>query len=206
MSKEFRTDSDSSSIQGLVNRGREGDRKAVEALIQKYRPWLRLMAQKAIRQMYEKKFDASDVVQQTCLEVFNAITRFEWKTESEFHAWLTTILQRNVSNLMRTHSAQRRDLRREFPLEANENEASLLWHEMPDGSSGPASKIIRGEAALRLAEALTHLTEGQRTAVRMRFLEGCKLAEIADYMEITPPSVTRLIDRGIESLRKYLPT
>jgi len=199
------TDSGSNPVQALVKRARDGEREAVEALIQKYRPWLRVVAQRAVRQMFVKKFDASDVVQHTCMEIFNSIARFEWKTEAEFHAWLTKIVQRNVTNFVRTHSAQMRDVRREFQLGSGANVASLEWFEGQDAGNGPGSRIIRGEAALQLAEALSHLTEGQRTAVQMRFLEGCKVSEIAAYMEVKPSSVSRLIARGIEALRKRLP-
>ena len=199
------SDSGSDSLPQLVRHARGGNQEAVEQLLQRYRPWLRVIAQKAVRQMFARKFDASDAVQQTCIEVFNSIARFEWKNETEFHAWLTTILQRNISNLMRKHTAQKRDVRREFPIDAHGKEVSLTWFDGQNGGNGPGSRMIRGEAALGLAEALSHLTEGQRTAVQMRFLEGAKVSEIAEYMEIKPPSVTRLIERGIEALRKHLP-
>ena len=155
--------------------------------------------------MFLSKFDASDAVQQTCLEVFNAIASFRGKNEHEFNAWISTILRRNVQNLMRTHTAQKRDVRREFPLNLQDNEISLQWHIPSDTGTGPESKLIRGEAALVLAESLSWLSDGQRTAVQMRFLEGCKLAEIAEYMEISRPSVARLIERGISELRQHLP-
>lgn len=198
-------ESEDESVGTLVAQAGDGNEAAVESLLKKYRPYLRLVAQKAMRQMFSTKFDASDAVQQTCMEAFNAIGSFRGTNEPEFNAWLTTILQRNVANLMRSHTAQKRDVRREFPLNLNDSEISLQWHTPSDNGSGPESQMIRGEAALMLAESLSHLTEAQRTAVQMRFLEGCKLAEIASYMEITPPSVSRLIERGIDALRKHLP-
>jgi len=199
------TDGTSDTVGTLIDKAGVGNPGAVDALLKKYRPYLRIVAQKAMRQMFQQKFDASDAVQQTCLEAFDAIASFRGKTEDEFNAWLNTILQRNIINLMRSHTAQKRDVRRELPMQFRDSDVSLQWHMPTDTESGPESCMIRGEAALALAEAISNLTDGQRTAVQMRFLEGCKLAEIAAYMEITPPSVARLIERGIDALRTHLP-
>jgi RNA polymerase sigma-70 factor (ECF subfamily) len=59
---------------------------------------------------------------------------------------------------------------------------------------------MHGETVLRLAAALETLPEDQRTAVRLRFLEGRQLAEIADELERTVSSVAGLIHRGVRAL------
>ena len=71
--------------------------------------------------------------------------------------------------------------------------------------SNPASRVIRGEAALLLADALSTLSSPQSTAVQMRYLEGFRLAEIAEYMGIATASAAANIRRVLESLRQQLP-
>lgn len=199
-------DSDSpQTLESLLDRIGHGDERAMELLLRKYRPYLRIIAQRAMRSMFATKFDTSDAIQQTCLEAFNAIASFRGSSEAEFNVWIATILRRNMISLMRNHTAQKRDVRREFPLILDdEEEISLQWYLVDSGSS-PESKMVRGEAALILAESLSKLGASQRIAVQMRFLEGAKLGEIAEYMEIRTPTVAKLIERGIDALRKELP-
>lgn len=196
--------SHTNSVSDLLVHVGQGDRLAMEKLLRKYRPYLRVVAQRATRKMFSPKFDTSDIVQQACLEAYNGMPHFRGRSEAEFNGWITTILNRNMINLIRNHTAQRRDVRREFSLGHGGPEISLQWHEADTGT-GPASRLLKGEAALILAEALTRLTDSQRTAIQMRFLEGMKFADIADQMDIQPSSVARLIARGIENLRKHLP-
>ncbi len=190
----------------LIELARNGQSGAFETLLTRYRPYLRLLADQAIRQLFDRKFDSSDAVQHTCLDAFRAMEQFRGQSEADFHVWITTILHRNLASLMRTHMAQKRDVRREIALVPSlDGESSLNWLMPADSGTGPSSRIVKGEAALLLAEALAKLEDRQRTAVQMRFLEGYKLSEIAAYLEITASSAATLIDRGLATLRKRLP-
>ena len=68
----------------------------------------------------------------------------------------------------------------------------------------PSRLVMNGEAALRFAAALESLPEDQRLAVRMRYLEGLKLAEIAENLQKSPAAVAGLIRRGQLALRDQL--
>jgi RNA polymerase sigma-70 factor (ECF subfamily) len=63
---------------------------------------------------------------------------------------------------------------------------------------------MRGEEAVKLADALDRLPQDQRTAVRLRHLEGWSLAEIAEHLNRTPAAAAGLIKRGMEALRSNL--
>lgn len=191
------------SVGTLLEHIGHGDEEAIDTLLRKYRPYLRVLAQRAMRQMFAHKFDASDAVQQTCLEAFNAISQFRGKSAAEFNGWISTILDRNLKTFMRKHTAQKRDVRRECSLYVD-GEVSVHWY-VPQSESGPATKLVQGEAALILLETLSQLGKDDRAAVEMRFVHGLKLQEIADEMEITPKEVTRRIVRGLAELKKHLP-
>lgn len=199
-------DSTAGTIEALVCRATAGDQSALNQLLKRYRPYLRIVAGKSIRDTFRAKFDPSDAVQQACLDAFHGFESFEGKDGVAFNAWLTTILQRNIANLVREHTAQKRDVRREYPLPMpHYDELSLQWQLPAANGSAPDSRIIRGEAALILADALSRLSERQQMAMELRFIEGQKLAEIAEFMEIKIASVATLIDRGLESMRQILP-
>lgn len=183
---------------------KQGDRQALNRLIHRYRPYLRVLAGQSIRQQFHGRFDGSDAVQQTCMEACHGIEGFRGSEEREFHIWIKRILERNLANLMRDHTAQKRDVRREA-TPGPESHGSLCWIEPAGGGSSPASRVIRGEAAFVLAQAITQLSTSQETAIQMRYIEGFKLAEIAEYMGISTSSAAANIYRGLENLRQHLP-
>jgi RNA polymerase sigma-70 factor (ECF subfamily) len=155
-------------------------------------------------QLCQRREDASDIVQHTLIDAMRGLPEFRGETEVEFEAWAARLLERNILQTIRRHTAAKRDVRREQidwdPL----NSAQLVWHSMATGTS-PESLIFRGEAALDLALALERLPEDQRLAVELRYLGQKHLKTIAEYMGKSTGAVAGLIRRGVERLRAVLP-
>jgi RNA polymerase sigma-70 factor (ECF subfamily) len=193
----------SRELQHLLSESR-ADGEAAARLLDWYRPALRLIAEQMIGPAMRRREDASDIVQQTVAEAYAALAQFNGKTEPEFSAWLKQILRRNVSNLVRDNRAAKRDVRREQYLDAGQGSVSVTWLQPVDQVTPPSQYVIKAEAALNLARAIDELPDGQRTAVRMRHLEGCGIQEIATIMEKSPTAVAGLIRRGLQSLRRSL--
>jgi RNA polymerase sigma-70 factor (ECF subfamily) len=63
---------------------------------------------------------------------------------------------------------------------------------------------MRDEAAASLAEAMLKLPETQSEALRLRYLEGLPLTEIAERLEKSTDAVAGLLKRGLRSLRQDL--
>src|SRR5262249_28046894 len=89
------------------------------------RPYLRLLAQLNLAPSVKPKIDASDIVQQTLLQAYQARTDFRGQTETELRAWLRRILTRNLIHARRDFSRQKRDIAREQAIE-NALEASSV--------------------------------------------------------------------------------
>jgi RNA polymerase sigma-70 factor (ECF subfamily) len=70
--------------------------------------------------------------------------------------------------------------------------------------TSPSQRVIKAEAALNLAHAIDELPDEQRTAVRMRHLEGRGIEEVAASMDKTPAAVAGLVRRGLQTLRERL--
>ena len=56
----------------------QSDEKDRSGFLSQYRAWLRLMAKLQLNERLDRKFDASEIMQQTLLEA--------WKGESQFRA------------------------------------------------------------------------------------------------------------------------
>jgi RNA polymerase sigma-70 factor, ECF subfamily len=135
----------------------------------------------------------------------SAIGKFRGASEGEFESWMLQVLERNILMCVRRNTSAKRDIRREAADAALSDSCQFVWHTIADDGSSPASSIIRGEAALTLAEALERLPEDQRLAVELRYLGHRSVQSIADYMEKSTGTVAGLIRRGVDGLRRILP-
>src|SRR5436190_3762831 len=83
--------------------------------LQRYRTYLLLLARSHDKMGGE---EASDLVQKTMLAAHAQQGEFRGKSPAELAAWLKQILRREVIDAYRHGRRQRRDVRREVPLEA----------------------------------------------------------------------------------------
>jgi RNA polymerase sigma-70 factor (ECF subfamily) len=169
-------------------------------LLDRYRAYLRVLAERQIGGELARRVDASDVVQQTMLEAQRAFGDFHGTTEPQFMVWLVQLLNRNVRDNVRDHLLTARRAAGRQSLESD----TVAWRTDSPEQSSPNQRSMRGEDAIRLAAALEHLLEDQRTAVRLRHLEGWSLAEIAQHLGCTPAATAGLIKCGVQTLRERL--
>ena len=173
--------------------------------LERFRSYLVLLAQLKLDRKLRGKLDASDVVQQTLLEAFQAIESFRGDDLAAQAAWLRQILARNLTNAVRDLTRAKRDVRKERSLNADlDASASQLEGWLAAEQSSPSQKLERHERAMQLAEALAQLPETQRDAVVLRHFQGLSLAQIADELECTTGAVTGLLQRGLKNLRNSL--
>jgi RNA polymerase sigma-70 factor (ECF subfamily) len=188
-------------IETLVERARQGDAEALGQLLQQHRPYLRLLALRMLDARVGARIDASDVVQQTCLSVHRNIAKFDGN-QAQFLAWLRQIHERNIQNAFRDHvQLQKRSTEREQRVEQSGFGISQFG---PARVSSPSQRLMLDENAVRLAAALDQLTAEQATAIRLKFLEGCPVSEVAQSMDRSVDAVGALIRRGLVQLKKRL--
>lgn len=188
-----------SDVRQLLQRARDGDEEALGELLQEHRPYLRLLALRVVEGPLAARLDPSDVIQQTLLSAIRDFPAFDGSQPREFLAWLVRIHERNLQDAVREHIvSQKRGIGREQALA----EATALL----DGNiSSPSARLLQGEQAVWLAQALESLPADQREAVRLRHLEGKSLAEMAEKMDRSERAVAALLNRGIVNLRKRIP-
>jgi RNA polymerase sigma-70 factor (ECF subfamily) len=193
-------------IDKLLAAAKAGDNSAIGTLLERYRPYLRLMAQRNLDYRIQARLDASDVVQQTFLEAQRDLVGFRGEAEGELIAWLARILKNNVSEEIDRHMvAKKRSAHREQKqAPGGESSPVPMIERVPAEQSSPSQRAMRGEAAIRLAWAIDQLSETQREAIRLRHLEGMTLAMIADRMEKSEMAVAGLLKRGLKGLRQTL--
>jgi RNA polymerase sigma-70 factor (ECF subfamily) len=182
----------------LIARARAGDGEAAGLLLEKYRPYLRILAQRQLDHNLAARLDASDLVQQTCLSVLGRLPQFDGRDEAQFIAWLRTVHENNIRDAVREHlRTAKRAAGREVSVEADDLAGQLR-------ASSPSQRVLVGESAAELAAALLELPPDQREAVRLRYLEGRSLTEIAERMERSVVAAAGLVKRGLIQLRRTM--
>ena len=187
----------------LLEQSRCGDRAALGQLLEHYRPYLLLLAQRRFDPRLQSRVDPSDLVQLTFMEAYRDLSAFRGATVGEFAAWLRVILQRNVLQALERHlDAQRRSLNREQKASASGH--VRLMRELISDQSTPSRRAMRGETAVELASLLLLLPDDQAAAIRLRHLEGWSLQAMAAYLDRSESAVAGLIKRGLKKLRQEM--
>ncbi|MFN4260701.1 MAG: sigma-70 family RNA polymerase sigma factor [Gemmataceae bacterium] len=172
---------------------------------ERYRNYLRLLAQVQFDPRLKRKLDPSDVVQQTLLEAYQKQEQFRGQSEEEWVAWLRQVLAHNLADALRTFGQAKRDLKRERSLHDALHASSLrlqIW--LAAEQSSPSQKAEAHERAIALADALAALPDTQRQAIVLRYWHDWSLADIAQHMQRSTEAVAGLLKRGLRQLRHQL--
>lgn len=171
--------------------------------LQQYRHYLRVLARTQIGPQYQAKVDASDVVQQTMIQAYEALSDFRGSDEAEFKGWLRQILLRTLLHEFRRYKSGKRDVAREREMAERMDRSSMNLERFLAGSEPSPSFAARfDEERLRLIAMLDELPEIQRRAIELHYLEEKTLAEVAVLLDKTPGSIAGLIHRGLKQLRE----
>lgn len=144
---------------------------------------------------YARKFteQSEDVVQE-------AWPRFAKVMKGKPPADPVGYLYRVVRNLAIDRG--RRKFREERVLVFNSDES--IAEEQDAATAAPDVTTLARDELNQLQEALAELPERTRRAIEMRRIEGLKLKEIAERLEVSAPFVHQLIAEGLAFCRKRI--
>lgn len=180
--------SQSLSDEALLAAARDGERAAIEALLERYQDrvfgfGLRMCGDAA---------DAKDVLQETLLAAAQTVRGF--RGGSSVSTWLYTIA--------RSFCIKKRRRSKFAPV----TEISLGREglDVAAASPGPEEAAERGELKRTLAAALSELDPDSREVVILRDIEGLTAAEVADVTGSSVDAVKSRLHRARAGLRERL--
>jgi len=179
----------------LMLRVKRGDRAAFAELVEKYKqPVMNLV----YRSLHDEA-EAEDLAQNVFLQVYKSAKRYE--SRAKFSTWLFTIARNLCLNEIRRRSRHPAD-----SLEAAhaEHEDQPRQQFEDKGNIAPPEKLLHGELAQKIEEALAGLPENQRTAILLCRQEDLSYEEIAKILDCSLSATKSLIHRGRETLKQKL--
>jgi RNA polymerase sigma-70 factor, ECF subfamily len=168
----------------LVARTLDGDERAFELLVRRYR---RVALARALAVLSDPE-DAEDVVQDAFIEAHDQLRTL--RDPARVGPWLMTAVRNRALNTERSRRRRR--------TVAIEDDLPLDAHQSTD------RQLMREDMRRELLLALRRLSGVQREVVLLADLEGCAHAEIARLLGISVLMSRRHLSDARQRLRDYL--
>jgi len=191
MSTDLELDSDAS----LMLRVKQGDRRAFERLVDKYKQPVTNL----IYRMLGDAAEAEDLAQNVFIQVYKSADRY--KVAAKFTTWLFTIARNLCLNEIRRRS---RHPATSLDTPHPEYEDQPL-HQFEDAKTfSPPDALLHGELEQKIQQALGELPDSQRIALLLCRQEELSYEEIARVLGCSLSATKSLIHRGRETLKQKL--
>jgi RNA polymerase sigma-70 factor (ECF subfamily) len=168
-----------------------GSREALAILFRRYSPLVRGVALRVLKDASE----ADDLVQDVFLLIHRLCKTFD-SSRASAHFWILQMAFRRAISRRRYLNS------RHFYTQVELDDQSFEVSESPWGRpGGKADPILAG---LDLQKIWGTLSEDQQKTLRLHFIEGYTLDEIAKMLAQTKGNIRHHSFRGLERLRKHI--
>ncbi|MBU0637759.1 MAG: RNA polymerase sigma factor [Planctomycetes bacterium] len=191
----------------LVEQAVRGDRLALERLLLKHHDRLAASVAGQLPAAFRGIITAEDVLQEAYVVAFQQISDFAPRGADSLYHWLLAIARHRLLDLVKAQRAAKRGGGR-TPLNKQVATAASSVTDLLEllnvGSRTPSRSAAGHEAVAAMQVALAGLKEDYRDALRLRYIEGLAVAEIAARMKRSERAVHMLCHRGLQQLHTAL--
>lgn len=180
-------------INQLIKRAIEGDQKAYEAILKRYKIGIHNM----IYQMIKNREETEDLVQETFVKAFNSLNSYN--DQYAFSTWLYKIAFNHCIDAIRKKKLKTLPL--DKPIQLREGE---VRHQISDNSHSPEGDFLFAEKRDLIQKTIDTLPERYRTAIILRHQQERSYEEISQILKIPLGTVKARIFRAREMLKKKL--
>nr|HPI33046.1 sigma-70 family RNA polymerase sigma factor [candidate division Zixibacteria bacterium] len=162
---------DEERVKELIREIKRGNQLAFAELVRRYRVQVAALAYKMVGDYDE----AADIAQNVFVKMSRNIWRYDERRK--FYTWLYRITVNASIDYIRKHSRHRHE-----PLENFENVVE-------QADRRPDASYHRRQIDDYIREATASLTDKQRSAFVLRDVEGCRIDDVADIMNMPEATV-----------------
>ena len=161
----------------LVTKAQNGDKEAFKGIFERLNN--RLFAYVLLRT--SNREDALDIVQETFIELWNALSKFKYRTEEEFNGFVFTLAKRKLYKHYKT---------KEKSVQLNE------------GANG--SYEMKTEDYRYLLKNINTLSSEHQELLKLRYWSGMTFREIASVLNVKETTAKVRHHRAIQQLKILL--
>ncbi len=175
----------------LIKELSKGKKTAFEKLFRLYYPRLKRYASSYLKNTTE----AEDLVQEVFLKIWK--NRETLNTEKHFSAFLFTLVKNRCLNFLK-----RKVVEDKFVVQQAKIETEELYHisfEVEEEFSSMEEKL-----ELEIENVISQMPERCQIAFRLKWIDGKKIREIAELMDISTTMVDKHLAKGLQIARQNL--
>jgi len=188
----------------LLERAGRGDRAAFDQLFSRHREGLRRAIARRLDRRVAARTDASDVLQETCLEAARRLPEALRRPDLPFPLWLRWLARQQVAAAHRRHlGAERRSAGREVEWLGGDSSVALGRALLGRGPS-PSRAAADADLAARVRQAMAALDEDERELIVWRHFEQVTIREVALLLGIGEAAASKRYLRALERLEGLL--
>jgi RNA polymerase sigma-70 factor, ECF subfamily len=176
----------------LLDRARSGSPEALNQLYERCAGRLLAFIRLRLGRDLRARLESRDILQATLLKSLEHVDELRADETRSVMAWLARIAEHEIRDCADFHHRQRRDAAREMTLE---DSAPL-----PALTRSALSRVILGEQAERLEEALESLSPAHREVILLRKFEELSFAEIGRRLGKSEDACRMLLARAMTAL------
>jgi RNA polymerase sigma-70 factor (ECF subfamily) len=190
----------------LVARAIEGDQAALESLLISYHGPLLTHITRLIPAKVRAYVCPDDVLQQTYLNAFRSIGRFESRGGGAFYGWLRIIAERQLMDACRKRDREHLSEKPAHSPPGVGDNSSLrgLLSLVAGDEPVPGQQAMLDEMQAEFQVALARMPENYRQVLILRYLNDLPLEEVAQKLGISEGAVRGLCHRARQHLRDEL--
>jgi RNA polymerase sigma-70 factor (ECF subfamily) len=176
-----------------------GDPHALAALVQRDLAWVRGHVSRRLGLLLRRREDTQDVIQETLVQILRSGPRFIVSDRDSFRALVAKVVENTIRRAWRHQAADRRDVRREEALPADE---TVLHLERSATHPSEAAGVSEMRAWVRLALEL--LDPDDRTVIVLREYRDLSFGEIAQALGTTEDVARMRFVRALPRLARCM--
>jgi RNA polymerase sigma-70 factor (ECF subfamily) len=177
----------------LLRRAREGSDEALNELYARYAGKLLALIRLRMGKDLRAQLESRDILQAALLKSFEHLGQLDGSDTGSLMGWLARIAENEVRDRADYHGRQRRDARREVPLDEGVGAVA-------ERARSALSQVIWGEEAERLERALESLDEKHREVILLRKYEELSYREIGERLGKSEDACRMLLARAMTAL------
>lgn len=186
----------------LINGVKTGDKAAMEQLYSTYSDRILRIVRLRMGNELRSKMQSMDIVQDALLGGFRDLESFTYRNEGDFLRWMSKIVENKIRDNIDKLHAQKRDIRREIPLNNNRQSEDDGPGRIfgPIDSTTPSIIMSRNEELDRLEKAMKKLKQEYQQVIIMTKMEGLSQKHVAEKLGKSPDAVRMLLSRALAAL------